>query len=126
MKIKDFDRIAQFEKAIKKKYGELAIKNPKSFWDENKEKEYLEQLKTLVEIEDERGDERIEVNGVLLPKKLIKRDNTRVCPVCDVYSFATNDDFYMIKFGCCSKCYIQHVEDREERWQSGWRPDKEK
>ena len=25
----------------------------------------------------------------------------------------------------CQNCFIQHVEGREERWQSGWRPNKE-
>jgi len=32
------------------------------------------------------------------------------------------DDLYMNKFDCCWKCYIQWVEDREERWLEGWRP----
>ena len=44
------------------------------------------------------------------------------CPVCDTYSFNVKDDVYMNKFQCCWKCYIQWVEDREDRWQSGWRP----
>ena len=32
-----------FLKAIKKKYGEEAINNPRRFWDDNKEKDYIEQ-----------------------------------------------------------------------------------
>ena len=124
MKIKNLDRLAQFEKAIKKKYGDLAIKNPKSFWDENKEKEYLEQLRRLAAKEDQRENDKVEVNGVSIPKKLIKKESIRVCPVCEIYSFAAKDDFYMDKFGCCNNCFIQHVEDREDRWREGWRPDR--
>ena len=31
----------------------------------------------------------------------------------------------MSKFECCFKCYIDYVEGREDRWKSGWRPNKE-
>ena len=36
-----------------------------------------------------------------------------------------NDDIYMIKYDCCYKCWAIWVEKREERWQSGWRPNEE-
>ena len=65
---KDLDYIARLEKAISRKYGGEAILNPMANWSEEREREYLEQLKTL-------------------------------------------------------DCYIQYVEDREERWLQGWRPD---
>ena len=45
---KDLNQIAAIEKAIKQKYGEEAIQNPKANWDETKEKEYLEQLKNNI------------------------------------------------------------------------------
>ena len=48
---KDWNYIAKLEKAISQKYGKLATRNPKSDWDENKEKQYLEQLKELAEKE---------------------------------------------------------------------------
>ena len=38
------------------------------------------------------------------------------------YSFESRDDVYMNKYECCHSCYIQYVEDREERWKAGWRP----
>ena len=28
----------------------------------------------------------------------------------------------MNRFECCSQCYINYVEFREDRWNSGWRP----
>lgn len=45
------------------------------------------------------------------------------CPVCSRVmrgSISTNT-FY--QFGCCSDCHIEFVEGREDRWNSGWRPD---
>ena len=50
--------------------------------------------------------------------------STRSCPVCNTYSFKSNDDVYMTKFECCFKCYTQWVEGREDRWKNGWRPNK--
>ena len=44
---KDLNDVASVEKAISKKYGEETIINPKSTWDEAKEKEYIQQLKDL-------------------------------------------------------------------------------
>ena len=72
----------------------------------------------------EEDDDKVQVNGVFIPKKLFKKSSTRSCPVCNVYSFKSNDDLYMSKFKCCEKCYIQWVEGREERWKTGWRPNK--
>ena len=40
---KDQAYIAKLEKAISQKYGDEATHNPKRFWDEDKEKEYLQQ-----------------------------------------------------------------------------------
>ena len=68
----------------------------------------------------------VEVNGFLMPRKLINIDKNRTCPVCDVYSFHSKDDWYMNKYECCYDCYIQWVDGREERWISGWRPNEEK
>ena len=91
---------------------------------DEKEQEYLEQIKRLTEKETElqQKDEKVEVNGILVAKKLLNKESNRTCPVCDTYSFSVKDDVYMNKYDCCWKCYIQWVEDREERWLSGWRP----
>jgi len=124
-KKKDPNYVVKVEKAIAKKYGEETIQNPKANWTDEKEKEYLSDLKSLYS--DHEGAEDLnkqEVNGVLIPKKLLNNDSNRTCPVCSKYSFKSNDDVYMTKFQCCEKCYIQWVEDREERWQKGWRPNK--
>tara|TARA_R100000008_G_scaffold86555_1_gene80146 strand:- start:3948 stop:4349 length:402 start_codon:yes stop_codon:yes gene_type:complete len=122
----DPNYIAKIEKAIEDKYGTEAIQNPKSNWSEEKEKEYLEQIKKTKQkwhkINEAR--DKIEVNGFFMSKKLLNKDSKRACPVCETYSFDMKDDLYMNKFECCFDCYIQWVEGREERWESGWRPEK--
>jgi len=127
MKINNLNKVAQIEKAIAKKYGHEAVANPKSFWDDEKEKEYLEQLKEFYKEEYKKKEqkEKVEKDGFFLPKNLITRKSKRKCPVCGTFSFNLKDDLYMNKFECCYKCYVQWVEDREERWLKGWRPNKE-
>ena len=127
--MKDPNRVARIEQAIAKKYGHEAVENPRTHWNDKKEEEYKEQLKKLAEKESkyEESQEKIEVDGVLMSKKLLTRESTRRdCPVCETFSFNLKDDTYMNKYDCCYNCYIQWVEGREERWATGWRPLKEK
>jgi hypothetical protein len=124
---KDPNYIPKLEKAIAQKYGEEAINNPRRFWDEDKEKEYikqsLEERQKLAKLSE--SQDKVEQDGFLINKKLLIRDTNRSCPVCNKYSFDARNELYMNKFECCWKCYIQWIEDREERWLSGWRPTKE-
>ena len=123
MSKKDPNYVVKVEKAISKKYGEETIQNPKKHWNDEKEKEYLEQLKDLYKDQQLKEDhDREEINGIFIPKKLLNKESDRSCPVCNTYSFKSNDDVYMLKFDCCEKCYIQWVEGREDRWKTGWRP----
>ena len=121
MKKKDLNEIAKIEKAIKEKYGEEAIQNPKRHWDEEKEKKYLEDLKAFHE-RPRRTRKTEEVEGIFVKERKSTQEVDRECPVCNSYSFSGQDDLYMTKFECCFKCYIQYVEGREERWKSGWSP----
>ncbi len=120
---KDLNEIASIEKAIKEKYGEEAIQNPKKSWDEEKEKKYLEDLKHFYK-KKEKNRRTEEKEGFLIKSKKASISQERTCPVCGSYSFNTKDDLYMNKFDCCFTCYVQYVEDREERWKTGWRPNK--
>ena len=122
---KDPNKIIKIEQAIANKYGEETIQNPKADWTDEKEREYLAQLKDLYRERNELESEEQEINGVFINKKLLNKESSRSCPVCNTYSFKSNDDVYMSKFDCCEKCYIQWVEDREERWLTGWRPKNE-
>ena len=120
-KKKDLNEIAKIEKAIREKYGDEAIQNPKGTWEEDKEKMYLQALKEFY-----RRSIRQRATEVVgdIEIKMRKKPNkvSRVCPVCSSYSFSGADDLYMTKFECCFKCYVQYVEGREERWKTGWRP----
>jgi hypothetical protein len=124
MNKKDWNKIAKIEQAISKKYGDEAVQNPKANWSDLKEQEYLEQIGKLTEKEYALSDkdEKVQLNGILVPKKLLNKESNRTCEVCSVYSFDVRDDVYMNKYECCYRCYVRWVEDREERWQSGWRP----
>lgn len=121
MKEKDLNRIAKIEQAIKEKYGEEAIHNPKGSWNQEKEKKYLDDLKEFYE-KNSYSKKTQQEKGFKLKTRKVKRDHSRTCPVCGSYSFSSSDDLYMTKFQCCFKCYVQYIEGREERWKSGWRP----
>ena len=121
---KDLNYIANIEKAISEKYGAETVQNPKNLWSKEKEEQYLLQIKKLQEKTDrlQQKIEKVELSGFLISKKLLNKDSNRTCSVCNTYSFDSKDDVYTNKFDCCFKCYIQYVEDREERWLKGWRP----
>ena len=123
MKNKDTDYIARLEKAIADKYGQETLQHPKTNWTDEEEKRYLAELKSNYRFNVE-NIEKEEINGVLISKELLNREMKRSCPVCNSYSFKSNDDVYMTKFECCSSCYVQWVEGREQRWKTGWRPNK--
>jgi hypothetical protein len=121
---KKFDKVAAVEKAIAKKYGEEAIQNPKSNWTQEKEKEYLNQTKEFyanIKKREER-QEKVDVNGIKISKKLLNRESLNNCPVCGTFPKKSMDDVCLVKFDCCGQCYIKYVEGREERWSKGWRP----
>lgn len=120
----DPDYIIKLEKAIEEKYGTEAINNPASHWTPDREPEYIKESKELLKKEtlSERTKEKVDFDGVLIPKKLINKNNNRHCPYCSTYSFDKKDDVYFAKFGSCIKCFVKYIEGREERWKSGWRP----
>ena len=125
--MKDPDRIARTEKAISQKYGDEAVTNPRANWDEEKEKEYLEQSKEFYQksYKKEAQQEKVDINGIKVSKKLLNRESLRSCSVCGAHPQKSLDDVCLTKFECCSKCHLQYVEGREERWLKGWRPDED-
>jgi hypothetical protein len=125
MKNKELDKIAAIEQAIAKKFGKEAIQNPRANWDEKKEKEYLKQMKKFyMRIEKlERAQDKVDVSGIKVSKKLLSRESLKSCTVCGMLPKKPMDDVCFIKFDCCHNCYINFVEDREDRWLEGWRPD---
>ena len=125
MKDKDYDYIARLELAIKEKYGDEAIQNPAKFWNEQKEKDYLEQVRENVDKEktEEVTSEFENVDGILISRKLINKETILNCFICKDRLKTIEDDIYITKYECCEKCYIYHIEGREDRWKQGWRPE---
>lgn len=124
MNKKDLNKIAAIEKAIKEKYGEEAIDNPRANWDEVKEKKYLKEMREFYKKNKRLNQSRdkIDVNGIKVSKKLLNRESLKNCPVCGALLKSVKDDVSLIKFDCCNTCYIKYIEGREERWLKGWRP----
>lgn len=118
------NQIAAIEKAIREKYGKETIAHPRSEWNDEKEQDYLEQIKQLDTKKKKvaQQNDKVENGGFFISRKLLNKESKRTCPVCETYSFEKKDDIYMNKFECCFNCYIQYVEGREERWKTGWRP----
>ena len=124
---KDPNFIVKIEKAIEKRWGTEAIENPKKHWTPEKERRHSEDVREFYKRQAFKNDKnsKEKFKGFLISKKLLTKENERECPVCGSYSFSGKDDLYMSRFECCFDCYIQWVENREERWESGWRPTKE-
>jgi len=123
---RDLTFVAGLEKEIAKKYGTEAIQNPKGNWTEESEEEYEAQAKKVFEREfsHQEDNEKELVNGIYVSKKLIKK-NKLSCGVCEKYHLSLKDEVCVQKFECCHACFVRHVEGREQRWESGWRPNKE-
>jgi hypothetical protein len=124
---RDIEYVGKVEKAISDKYGQEAVVNPRLLWDEEKEKEYREQVKENAEkyYKKDEDNDVIENNGIFISKKLLNKRNSSSCDVCSKYMLDIQDNVFMAKWGCCQGCYVKWVEDREDRWLSGWRPEKE-
>lgn len=112
---KDINYIQALEKAVKDKYGEEATLNPKQFWDEDKEKDYINSVKVAAknEYNNLQTQEKIEVDGLLIPKKLFNKKELKECTMCKIYSFNKKDDLYLNKFKVCYKCYVCNIEDKK-------------
>ena len=97
---KDIDYIVRLEKAIKEKYGVEAIQNPAKFWNEEKEKQYLQQLSEHVDkVRRLEGDETFDnVGGILISRKLLNKETILTCPTCARKLKTVRDDIYILKF----------------------------
>lgn len=98
-------------KAIIERWGVKVAENLKERWSPVKEREYLEQLREVLECRP--CEDRVVENGISFPKKLFKRDKQQTCSSCGIYSLKMRDALYLNKFGTCQKCYILENEDRK-------------
>ena len=76
---KELNYIVKLEQAIAKKYGHESVVNPKSLWTDEKEEQYLKDLKEhyTKERKSLENTEKIEEDGFLIPKNLITRKSKR-------------------------------------------------
>jgi len=123
----DLNYIAALEKAIAEKYGKDAVQDFRNTWEEDREKEYLNQLKDLQSKLDRTSEnyEELVLGDVKIKKRRDDKKEDRTCPVCKTYSFSRRDDLYMNRFKSCYDCYVDFVLGREEKWQKGERPPQE-
>ena len=121
---KDPNYIAAVEKAITEKYGKDTVQDFRHEWEQEKEKQYLDQLKEMRSKRDKfsTNKEEIVVGEVKITKRRNRQKDDRTCPVCKTYSFSRKDDLYMNRFKSCYDCYIDFIEFREEAWKNGERP----
>jgi hypothetical protein len=114
MPIYDQKQISAFEKAIEEKYGENAILDPSSLWTPEKEKSYIEQVKSVERFYRQRPSENYsDQGGFILKEKLINKKNFKNCSYCGEQAYKANDEVYMTKFNCCFRCYICHLEGKK-------------
>ena len=114
----DEKQISAFEKAIEEKYGIDAILDPSSFWTPEKEKTYLDQVKVVEKYYRQQPYEnQIDQGGFILREKLLNKRNFKNCSYCGDQAYKASDEMYMTKFNCCFKCYVTHLEGRENKWQ---------
>lgn len=121
---RSLEELQQIEHAIRTKFGEDALSDFRANWTEDKEEDYKKQLKEVKEKDllREKNEEKTEKDGFLVSKRLLTIRKCEGCPICKKYFTDAGDNVYLLKFECCQKCYITHVEGREERWKQGWRP----
>tara|TARA_R110000744_G_scaffold1305_4_gene4626 strand:- start:8862 stop:9284 length:423 start_codon:yes stop_codon:yes gene_type:complete len=124
---KDPNYIAALEKAISEKYGKDTVQDFRNTWEEDKEKEYLEQLKILQTKLDvfKENQEEVIIGDVKIRKRRRDQNEDRTCPVCKTYSFSRSDDLYMNRFKSCYSCYVDFIVGREDAWSNGNRPTQE-
>ncbi len=120
------DYLARVEKAMTERYGKETVQDFRSEWSEEKENEYIEQSSRCVRRKKD-AEEKITIgDGVVVSQRAATKRTQRTCPVCRTYSFSTKDDLYMARYESCYACYVNFIEGREDRWKTGWRPNKER
>ena len=84
MKKPDLNDIAKIEQAIAKKYGPETVQNPRSNWTKEKELDYLQKIKERFkkDLKRTKDSEKINKDGFFVSKKLLIKDEERVCPAC--------------------------------------------
>ena len=121
------NKIAKLEKAVKDRWGDDAIQTPQSTWTDEKELDYKKQTQQLAEkLQNNHSEEKIDQGDFFITKRLLSKESKTYCKTCDSQIRTLKDEVYDKKWDCCYRCFINYIEDREERWKKGWRPNADK
>lgn len=113
--MRDPDWALKIEQEIRKKYGEKAVINPKKFITSEFDQQYRTFLKKMA-IDDTKPEEKVNIDGVLLPSKLFIKEKNKKCCVCNSEFLSNKDELYLLKYETCERCYIIEIEGREDKW----------
>ena len=96
-----------FFQALMWSQGEPILKDGKVNFDGAAGLAALEQMKKLYKRNTKKREyqEKVEVDGIKISKKLLNREQLRSCPVCGRFPRKSLDDVCLLKFDCCHKCY---------------------
>ena len=114
---KKIEELEKLEKHIRINYGEIAIVNPKSLWNKEKEDKFREDFLRLEREKKEKQEIIEEVDGIVVRKN--KKNNKieeKKCLRCNLIIKNSIDIVSYEKFECCYNCYIKYFEDREKKF----------
>lgn len=103
--------IGQIEEEVSKKYGEDARELLKDSWDEEKEKNYIDDLKKIKTYY-KNSNSIIKSDGICVAKKLLEKKSQKKCKFCNKLIYSIDDLTYLESYESCFKCYVQHIEGR--------------
>lgn len=107
----DPNYLLKLENAIQAKYGEETILHPRANWSEEKEREYLKQLREAEEKKQHVLDAKefsTTQDGFLISDRLEKRKADNICKNCHTRSLKRFDTIYLVKYGTCYSCFIKN------------------
>lgn len=104
--MKDPNDIVKLEKAIAQKYGNQAIVNPKSLWDEQSETSYQQQLSGSFAEKEKKIVEEVK-EGYSIQNTRLVIPECRICSKCGIFSLNARDSLYLNKFELCHRCFLK-------------------
>lgn len=116
------------EQAIVKKYGKETVQTPGKDWTPEQDEKLRENLnkREQARYQRQKEGEKVSQNGFLISKRILREEGKlSKCLHCNSLLTSSVHLFYIVKYDACKDCYIKYIEGREERWQSGWRPNED-
>lgn len=106
------------------KYGEVVNYDFSALWNSRKEKDYLQFLKAESINNSNRSKQKYFLKGNVFYSTNFQIKKTKTCSVCPTMIYRLEDTKYHNKYGTCFHCYLRYIENDKDRWNKGWRPNK--